>query len=56
MNGDTILIEKIPDSTEFTQRKYVFNFSRDSVYRLLTPINKKGQMIDSMSLYLEEIK
>lgn len=53
MKGDTILIDKIPDSTEFTQKKYFVNISHDSIYRMLTPVNERGQKIDSISLYIE---
>jgi len=55
MNADTIIIDKTSDSSEFKRGKYVFSFSRDSVH-LLTPVNAKGQKLDSMSLYIEERK
>lgn len=52
--GDTVVIDTILTTTGLTLRKYVFAYSKDSLYQLLTPINIKGQKVDSLSLYIEE--
>jgi hypothetical protein len=52
--GDTVIIDTILPTTGLTLRKYVFAFSKDSLYQLLTPINTKGQKVDSLSLYIEK--
>jgi hypothetical protein len=54
LQGDTVVVDTILPSTGLVLRKYVFAYSEDSLYKLLTPINAKGQKVDSLSLYIEK--
>lgn len=54
LQGDTVVVDTILPTTGLTLQKYVFAYSKDSLYQLLTPINSNGQKIDSLSLYIEK--
>ena len=54
MVGNTILLDTIIPCTGIVSKRYILERSNNSAYRLLIPIDEKGQRMDSMSLYIEE--
>ena len=52
IQGNFILLDTIIPCTGIVSKRYKFEISSDGASRFLAPVNEKGAMIDSLSLFI----